>query len=115
MKPTNVEQGIANDEPKEVAVGEYRFINRDLTRLKGNVGWGFSVEIARFRNPHCPPGLKARLSQRFFGEFSYAALRELHPPSEVVQLLKIGYATIYEDASPSRREGREVRAGKGSM
>jgi hypothetical protein len=29
-----------------------------------------------------------------------------------VQLLKIGYATIYEDASPSRREGREVRAGR---
>jgi hypothetical protein len=25
------------------------------------------------------------------------------PPVEVVQLLKIGYATIYEDASPSRR------------
>jgi hypothetical protein len=37
------------------------------------------------------------------------------PPEEVVQLLKIGYATIYEDASPSRREGREVRAGRGSM
>ena len=36
-------------------------------------------------------------------------------PVEVVQLLKIGYATIYEDASPSRREGREVRAGRGSM
>jgi hypothetical protein len=36
-------------------------------------------------------------------------------PTEVVQLLKIGYATIYEDASPSRREGREVRAGRGSM
>jgi hypothetical protein len=38
-----------------------------------------------------------------------------HLPLEVVQLFKIGYATIYEDASPSRREGREVRAGRGSM
>jgi hypothetical protein len=37
------------------------------------------------------------------------------PPLEFVQLLKIGYATIYEDASPSRREGREIRAGRGSM
>jgi hypothetical protein len=37
------------------------------------------------------------------------------PCGEVVQLLKNGYATIYEDASPSRREGREVRAGRGSM
>jgi hypothetical protein len=36
-------------------------------------------------------------------------------PTEVVQLLKNGYATIYENASPSRREGREVRAGRGSM
>jgi hypothetical protein len=36
-------------------------------------------------------------------------------PLEVVQLLKIGNATIYEDASPSRQEGREVRAGRGSM
>ena len=36
-------------------------------------------------------------------------------PSEVVQLLKNGYATIYENASPSRREGREVRAGRGRM
>jgi hypothetical protein len=39
----------------------------------------------------------------------------VRPPTEVVQLLKIGYSTIYEDASPSRREGREVRAGRGSM
>jgi hypothetical protein len=38
-----------------------------------------------------------------------------HPPSEVVQFLKNGYATIYENASPSRREGREVRAGRGSI
>jgi hypothetical protein len=36
-------------------------------------------------------------------------------PVEVVQLFKNGYATIYEEASPSRREGREVRAGRGSM
>jgi hypothetical protein len=36
-------------------------------------------------------------------------------PTEVLQLLKNGDATIYENASPSRREGREVRAGRGSM
>jgi hypothetical protein len=76
------------------------------------------------------PGLKARLSQRenLFAHPHPVLLRQTQsiyqkpatkiaeePPLEVVQLSKIGYATMYEDASPSRREGREVRAGRGSM